>query len=86
MSEEQENRWRINREVSLGDILAIVIAVGSVITAYMSLSARVTVVEVMAAQTANSLNGTVSEIKTELRRLNDRLERMVDQMLSDNKR
>lgn len=77
------DKWRINKEISLGDMLAIAVAVGSVITAYMSLNARVTVVEVLAAQTSTQVNGTVSEIKSELRRLSDRMERLFEQRMKD---
>lgn len=79
----EADKWHINREISLGDLLAIAVAIGSVITAYMSLSARVTVVEAMAAQNSAQLTGTVQEIKSELRRLSDRMERLFEQHMKD---
>lgn len=71
-------QWTIKREVSLGDLIAVVIAIGSVITAYMSLNARVMVVEATTAQTAADMRSTMNEIKVEIRRLTDRIERVME--------
>lgn len=71
-------QWTIKREVSLGDLIAVVIAIGSVITAYMSLNARVMVVEATTAQTASDMRSTMNEIKVEIRRLTDRIERVME--------
>lgn len=71
-------QWTIKREVSLGDLIAVVIAIGSVITAYMSLNARVMVVEATTAQTAADMRSTMNEIKEEIRRLTDRIERVME--------
>jgi len=70
--------WTIKREVSLGDMVSIVIAVVSVVVAYMTLNARVMVVEAVTAQNSADMRSTMSEIKGELRRLNERIEKLVD--------
>lgn len=76
--EPRQSQWHVNREISLGDILAIAVAIASVITAYMSLNARVMVVEALSAQTSQQLSGTVAEIKSDLKQLNSRLERIIE--------
>ncbi len=78
MSEQQDKAWHVNREVSLGDMIAIVTALVAVVMAYMSLDGRVTVVELLTNKNSQQIESTISEIKIELRRLNDRLERIVE--------
>ena len=75
----QNPTWRINREISLGDVLAVVTAMVLGVMAYTSLDGRVKMVEVLTANNTNQISSTITEIKTELRRLNDRLERITDQ-------
>lgn len=77
MSEEQVG-WSIKKEISLGDIIAIVVAIVAVMSAYMTLNTRITVVEIMAQTNGASIAGTITEIKDELRRLNNKMERMFE--------
>lgn len=78
MSDDQAKAWHINREVSLGDIIAITTALVAVVMAYMSLDSRVTVVEMLTRTNTQQITSTINEIKVELRRLNDRLERVYE--------
>jgi hypothetical protein len=45
--------WVIRKEISVGDIIAFVVAAGAVITAYFTLDKRLTVVEVAQIKQAN---------------------------------
>ena len=76
--ERDTNPWRIKKEISLGDLIAIVVAIAAVLTAYMRLDARVTVVELTAAQNAQSVNVVLQEIRIEMRRLADKLDRFTE--------
>lgn len=75
---DRRDGWRIKKEVSLGDIVAIVIAIMAVMTAYATLNTRIAIVESLTQANNAALAGTVLEIKTELRRLNDKMERMIE--------
>lgn len=76
---EERAGWSIKKEVSLGDIIAIVVAVVAVMTAYMTLNTRITVVEIMAQTNGASIANTITEIKDELRRMNSKMERMLEE-------
>lgn len=69
------DHWHVSREISLGDLVAIVTALVAVVIAYMSLDGRVSVVEIVTRTNTQQISEAISEIKQELRRLNDRLER-----------
>ncbi len=78
MEEKPTQRWRINREVSAGDLVAISVAVTAVLTSYFSLDKRVAVMETLTTQQQSVVTQTVQEIKSELRRLTDKIERMTE--------
>lgn len=75
---EQRRKWRLNREVSAGDIVAIAVAITAVLTSYFSLDKRVAVVETLSTQNNATLKQDVSEIKQDVRRLGDRIERIFE--------
>lgn len=78
--EEIENRrkWHVKREISLGDLVAVTTALVAVVISYAQLDARVKLVEVLTGQNAAQIAGTVTEIKSDMRRLADRIERIVE--------
>lgn len=78
---DRRDGWRIKKEVSLGDIVAILIAVVAVMTAYMTLNTRIAVVESIATTNAASISVTISEIKVELRRLNDLMLKLIERQV-----
>lgn len=77
MNTEQKH-WEVKREISLGDLVAVAVALVSVIVTYMNLDARVRIVELVSSQNTQQINTTVSEIKSDMRRLADRVEKIVD--------
>lgn len=74
----ERGKWRLNREVSAGDLVAISVAVVAVLTSYFSLDKRVAVIETLSAQQQSAVSQTVQEIKHELRRLTDKIERLTE--------
>lgn len=70
--------WRINKEVGAGDLVVIAVAVAAVLTSYFSLDKRLAVIETSSAQNAVNITSTVSEIKTEIRRMSDKLDRYTE--------
>lgn len=78
MNQQQEPKWHLSREISMGDLVAIATALIAVIVSYMQLDARVKVVEVITNQNSVQINSTVAEIKQDMRRIADRVERIVE--------
>jgi len=76
--EAQRRKWRLNREISAGDLIAIAVAITAVMTTYFQLDKRVAVVEIISAQNNATLKHDVSEIKQDVRRLGDKIERYVE--------
>jgi hypothetical protein len=78
MSDNQETKWHVSREISMGDLVAILTALIAVVVSYMQLDARVKVVEVITSQNSAQISTAVSEIKQDMRRIADRVERIVE--------
>lgn len=78
MIEKQEERrkWHVNREVSVGDLVAISGAVAAVLVSYFSLDKRVAMVEQAISQQRNEMSSSIQEIKTDVRRLADKMDRV----------
>ena len=70
--------WRINKEVGAGDLVAIAVAVAAVLTSYFSLDTRLAVIETSSVQTTSNITTTVAEIKMEIRRMSDKLDRYTE--------
>jgi len=70
--------WRINKEVGAGDLVAIAVAVAAVLASYFSLDKRLAVIETTSTQNTANITHTVAEIKTEIRRMSDKLERFTE--------
>ena len=75
--DEQRRRWRINREISAGDLVAITVAIAAVASSYFSLDKRVAVIETLSAQNNAMVAQTVQEIKQDVRRLGDKFEQYI---------
>jgi hypothetical protein len=77
--------WSINKEVSIGDLIAIIVALGAVLGAYVSIDRRVTVIETVQAQmiTTDSRIETETtqlraEIKEDLKVIKEKLDRLFE--------
>lgn len=70
--------WRINKEIGAGDLVAISVAVAAVLASYFSLDKRLAVIETTSAANSVSITSTVAEIKVEIRRMSDKLDRYTE--------
>jgi hypothetical protein len=68
-----ENNWTISKVINVGDLVAMVVALSSLAAVYASLNSRVAVLESGAARAI----GDVSEIKSDLKELNRKLEQLL---------
>ena len=82
------DRWKIKKEVSLGDIFAFVMAFSSVIYAYSTLDKRVTIIEEKAlAQVARDVRQDEEAAKyqqridSQLSVINAKLDRLIERNL-----
>lgn len=69
MEPNDDNRWKIKREISLGDLVAIAVAIAGVVLAYGTLDKRVSVLEAGAASAAIAL----SDIRDTIREIDRKL-------------
>lgn len=69
MEPNDDNRWKIKREISLGDLVAIAVAIAGVVLAYGTLDKRVSVLEAGAANAAIAL----SDIRDTIREIDRKL-------------
>jgi len=81
MTQDDQGRWRLKKEVSLGDVIALAAALMAVLMAFMSLrvtdlelDSRIRVVEITSNANSANVATTVQELKVELRRLGDKID------------
>lgn len=67
--------WSIKKEISLGDLIAIAIAIMAILTAYARLDNRVTAVEVSTSVQTQAIQSTMAELRVEIRRMADSFDR-----------
>lgn len=60
MATQDEGKWKVKREISLGDLVAIAVAMGGVILAYGTLDKRISVLEAGAITSVQALADIVS--------------------------
>ena len=71
------DHWQLKKEVSLGDLIAIAIAIMAVITAYQRLDGRVTEVEITSRVNTAAIANTMNELKVEMRELRNDIKRII---------
>ena len=71
------DHWQLKKEVSLGDLIAIAIAIMAVITAYQRLDGRVTEVEITSRVNTAAITATMNELKVEMRELRNDIKRII---------
>ena len=69
----------MKKEVSLGDLIAIIVAILAVLSAYARLDVRVTEVEVTNRVQTKVLQDALTELKIEIRRMADGFDRFKEQ-------
>jgi len=70
--------WKLNKEVSLGDLIAFVMAFAAVATAYVNLNQRVSAVEVVQSEKEMQSQETTQSITSRLDRIEDKLDRLIE--------
>lgn len=73
--QEERSQWRLNKELSIGDLLAIVIALVSVFSAYHTLDVRISIIEREFIQAQQ----TDAEVKEALKGINAKLDRLFEE-------
>ena len=74
-------RWQIKKELSLGDLLAIVIALLSVVQVYHALDVRLTIVEQeqrVARERDNEMKETVRSLRGDIAALAGKIDRLLE--------
>lgn len=81
----EKQQWSIKREISAGDLVAIVVALVSVLSAYFMLNRdqaltnlRVQNLEQLRAADSAQNSNTLSDIRSDIRRLVERLDRYLE--------
>ena len=62
MATQADGKWKVKREISLGDLVAIAVAMGGVILAYGTLDKRISVLE---AGVEKSTTSVINEAKSD---------------------
>ena len=78
MTEDDPNRWKITKDVSVADILSIVLAAVAVITAWGLLDKRITVVEAAVIEMKLAKQVEREELAARLDRLENKLDRLIE--------
>lgn len=69
MEPNDDNRWKIKREISLGDLVAIAVAMSGVVLLYGTLDKRISVLEAGAVASSVAL----SDIRDTIREIDRKL-------------
>jgi hypothetical protein len=82
----ESERWRLKKEVSVGDIIAFLMAFAALVAAYSTLDRRITVLETHGvvqrdrdAKQDEEHFRSLGRIESELARISSRLEKLVEQ-------
>lgn len=70
--------WTFKKEVSIGDLVAIALAVGGVFAAYFTLKNEIELLKARIAVDSNSYITLKVEINDRLNRIEDKLDRLVE--------
>jgi hypothetical protein len=77
--------WHVNKEVSVGDLVALLLAIAAVILAYSQLDKRVTVLETVPSAQASTdarqdleARALKNEIGARLDRMEDKIDRLIE--------
>jgi uncharacterized protein YPO0396 len=71
-------KWRVTKDISVADIVAVVSAFVAILFAYTTLDKRVTLAENSIAVLRNSQSYAQDQINTHLRDLNNKLDRVME--------
>lgn len=72
--DEQRRKWRINREVSAGDLIAIVVSITAVLGAYARLDTRVSLLE----QGSSYTQAAFAKLDASIEKLSAKIDRLIE--------
>ena len=73
-----DNRWKLTKDVSVADILSILLATMAVVTAWGMLDKRITVVEAAVVEMKLAKEIERKELSSRLDRLEAKLDRLIE--------
>lgn len=73
MAEPQE-KWRVKKEISLGDVIAIVVAVAAVLGSYARLDNRISLLE----QSSSFSQAAFSKLEAQIEKLSTKIDRLIE--------
>lgn len=75
---DDDNRWKLTKDVSVADILSILLAAVAVVTAWGLLDKRITVVEAAVIEMKLAKQIEREELAARLDRLENKLDRLIE--------
>ena len=75
---DDDNRWKLTKDVSVADILSILLAAVAVVTAWGMLDKRITVVEAAVIEMKMAKQIEREELSSRLDRLENKLDRLIE--------
>ncbi len=71
---EEKEKWRVKKEISLGDVVAIVVAITAVLASYASLSTRVSLLE----QSDGYKQAAFAKLEASIEKLALKIDRLIE--------
>ena len=79
--EENRRKWHINREVSVGDALALIMALTAVLIAYFAHDTRIALLEQSQITWSQFAQNAVDRLERTVNTINDKLDRLIEREL-----
>lgn len=70
--------WTFKKEVSIGDLVAITVAIGGVLSAYFTLRNEIELIKARVLTTEIASDGIKQDINSRLNRIEDKLDRAIE--------
>lgn len=71
---EPQDKWRVKKEISLGDVIAIVVAVAAVLGSYARLDNRISLLE----QSSSFSQAAFSKLEAQIEKLSAKIDRLIE--------
>lgn len=73
-----QRKWHMNREVSLGDVVGMLVAGAAILVAYGRLDTRVSLVEQQQGTIKADVEQTTKRLETAMGEINHKLDRLIE--------
>ena len=74
MAETEREKWRVKKEISLGDVIAIVVSITAILGAYARLDTRVSLLE----QSSSYTKAAFDKIDASIEKLSAKIDRLIE--------